>query len=254
MGRPRVQNGCAMRLLDRFVQDGDRLFRWRSYFPLLMAPVLLVGLLTSSAPFASPALERIWEFCSIIVALAGLGLRVWAVGSAPSGTSERSTVNPRASQLRTSGPYSVIRHPLYLANGLMGLGLALFTGVWYLPIMLVLSTLLYYERIAAREEAFLIDTFGPSFDAWAKRVPAILPSLVHYVRSDTRFSWRKVLRHEFHGLMVIASGAFVLDAAQESWRAGQWRIDPAWLWFFGVSAVLFAGSILVKKGTRLLEN
>jgi hypothetical protein len=136
----------------------------------------------------------------------------------------------------------------------MGLGLALFTGIWYLPIILVLSTLLYYERIAAREEAFLIDTFGPAFDAWAGQVPAIVPSVGGYVGANAPFSWRKVLRHEFHGLMVIASGAFVLDAAQESWRAWQWRVDPLWLWFFGVSAVLFVGSIALKKGTRLLES
>ena len=249
-----MQNGCAMKLLDRFVQDGDRLFRWRSYFPLLMAPVLLLGLLTSPSPFSSPAQQRIWEILSVFVALSGLGLRVWAVGSAPCGTSERSTVNPRASELRTSGPYSVIRHPLYLANGLMGFGLALFPGIWYLPIILVLSTLLYYERIAAREEGFLIERFGADFETWAGRVPAVVPSLAGYGPATTAFSWRKVLRHEFHGLMVIASGAFVLDGAQESWRAGQWTADPLWLWFFGASAVLFFGSMILKKGTRLLGS
>lgn len=249
-----MQNGCAMRLIDRFVQDGDRLFRWRSYFPLLMAPVLLVGLLTSPSPFTSAAQERFWEVLSIIVALAGLGLRAWAVGSAPSGTSERSTVNPRASELRTSGPYSVVRHPLYLANGLMGLGLALFPGIRYLPVILVLSTLLYYERIAAREESFLIERFGADFDAWAARTPAVMPVLSGYVHATTPFSWKKVLRHEFHGLMVIATGAFVLDGARETWRAGIWSADGVWLWFFGASAVLFVLSTAIKKGTHLLEG
>lgn len=249
-----MQNGCAMRLLDRFVQDGDCLFRWRSYFPLLMAPVLLAGLLTSPSPFASTAHERFWELFSILVALSGLGLRVWAVGSAPSGTSERSTVNPRASQLRTSGPYSVVRHPLYLANGMMALGLALFPGIWYLPIVLVLSTLLYYERIAAREEAFLADTFGPAFDAWANRIPAIVPSFAGYVTATTPFSWKKVARHEFHGLMVVAAGAFALDGAQESCRAWRWTVDDIWLWFFAASAGFFVVMVVVKKATRLLES
>jgi len=254
MGRPPMQNGCAMRLLDRFVHDGDRLFRWRSYFPLLMAPVLLIGLWTSSSPFASATQERFWETFSILVALSGLGLRIWAVGSAPSGTSERSTVNPRASQLRTSGPYSVVRHPLYLANGLMALGLALFPGIWYLPIILVLSTLVYYERIAAREEAFLLETFGPAFDIWANRVPVIVPSIACYVVATTPFSWKKVARHEFHGLMVVAAGAFVLDGAQESFRAWRWTVDDIWLWFFAASAGIFVVMAAIKKGTRLLES
>jgi protein-S-isoprenylcysteine O-methyltransferase Ste14 len=243
-----------MKLLDQFLRDGDRLFRWRSYFPLLLVPVLVAGVLTSSTPFSTRPAERAWEIVSVAIALAGLGLRVWAVGSAPAGTSERSTTNPRASELRTSGVYSVVRHPLYVANGLMALGLSLFPGVWYLPIILVTTTLLYYERIAAREEAFLVERFGGQFESWAGRVPAIVPSFAGYVPSTTAFSWKKVLRHEFHGLLVIAAGAFVLDAFQESWRARDWRADSLWLWFFGASAVLFLIFAALKRGTRLLEH
>ena len=243
-----------MKILDQFVRDGDRLFRWRSYFPLLLVPVLVAGVMTASTPFSTRTAERAWEVLSVAIALAGLGLRVWAVGSAPAGTSERSTTNPRASELRTSGVYSAVRHPLYVANGLMALGLALFPGVWYLPIILVTATLLYYERIAAREEAFLLERFGAAFEAWAAEVPALVPSFARYARSTTPFSWKKVLRHEFHGLLVIAAGAFVLDAFQESWRAGQWCVDEPWVWFFGVSAALFLVFAALKRGTRVLEH
>lgn len=243
-----------MKLLDQFVRDGDRLFRWRSYFPLLLVPVLLAGLMVTPPPWSSQATERVWKVGSVLIALSGLAFRIWAVGCAPSGTSERSTANPRASQLRTTGPYSMVRHPLYIANGQMAFGLSLFPGVWYLPIILVLATFLYYERIAAREEAFLSERFGPAFDAWAARVPALVPSRAHYEPATTPFSWRKVLRHEFHGLMVIAAGACVLDVAQASWRAGQWRVDRWWLWFAGVTAVLFVLMIAVKRSTRLLET
>jgi protein-S-isoprenylcysteine O-methyltransferase Ste14 len=243
-----------MKILDQFVRDGDRLFRWRSYFPLLLVPVLVAGVMTSPAPFSTRAAERAWEIFSVAIALAGLGLRVWAVGSAPAGTSERSTTNPRASELRTSGVYSVMRHPLYVANGLMALGLSLFPGVWYLPIVLVIATLLYYERIAAREEAFLAERFGDGFEAWAAGVPAVIPSFSRYAPSRTSFSWKKVLRHEFHGLLVIAAGAFVLDHLQESWRARAWRVDELWAWCFGVSAVLFLVFAALKRGTRVLEH
>ena len=242
-----------MRLVDRFIEDGDRLFRWRSYFPLLLAPVLLIGLFTTASPFETPAAEQAWQVFSVVVALTGWALRVWAVGTAPSGTSERSTVSPRASELRTSGVYSTVRHPLYLANGLMALGLSMFPAVWYLPIVLVLATLLYYERIAAREEAFLFEKFGATFEAWAARVPALIPSTEAYTPATTPMSWRKVLRHEFHGLLVIAAGAFVLDVAQASWRVRDWAFHDLWLRFFAVSAVLFVVAAVVKKGTRLLE-
>ena len=244
----------GMKLLDQLVQDGDRLFRWRSHLPLVLIPVVIAGVITSAPPFSTRAGERLWEHLSVAVALAGLALRVWAVGSAPAGTSERSTVDPRASQLRTTGPYSIVRHPLYVANVLMAFGLSLFPGIWYLPIILVLAGWLYYERIAIREEAFLADRFGAEFDAWSSRVPACCPSVASYQRSAIPYSWRKVLRHEFHGLLVIAAGAFVFDAVQESWRARAWHVDPPWLWSFAASAVLFLIFAAVKRGTRLLEG
>ena len=156
-----------MKLLDQLVQDGDRLFRWRSYCPLVLIPVVIAGVITTAPPFSARVAERLWECASVAVALAGLALRVWAVGSAPSGTSERSTVDPRASQLRTTGPYSVVRHPLYVANGLMALGLSLFPGIWYLPVILALAAWLYYERIAIREEAFLAEFLSEVHEASA---------------------------------------------------------------------------------------
>jgi protein-S-isoprenylcysteine O-methyltransferase Ste14 len=243
-----------MKLLDQFVRDGDRLFRWRSYLPLALVPLVVAGVITTAPPFSTRGLERLWECVSVAVALAGLALRVWAVGSAPSGTSERSTVNPRASELRTTGPYSIVRHPLYAANGLMALGLSLLPGIWYLPIILVAATLLYYERIAAREEAFLAERFGAEFDAWSSRVPAWVPSFGGFARSSIPFSWKKVLRHEFHGLLVVASGAFAFDALQESWRARAWCADPPWRWFFAASAVLFLVFVGLKRGTRVFED
>lgn len=243
-----------MKLLDQLVRDGDRLFRWRSYLPLVLIPAVIAGVLTTTPPFSTRMVERGWEIASVAVALAGLALRVWAVGSAPSGTSERSTVNPRASQLRTTGPYSVVRHPLYAANGMMAFGLSLFPGIWYLPVILVLATWLYYERIAIREEAFLAGRFGAEFDAWSSRVPACRPSFAAFERSAIPYSWKKVLRHEFHGLLVVASGAFAFDAMQESRRAGEWRVDAPWLWFFAASAALFLIFAALKRGTRLFEG
>jgi protein-S-isoprenylcysteine O-methyltransferase Ste14 len=242
-----------MRILDQFLLDGDRLFRWRSYFPLALVPVLVLGLASTPSPFATRATERTWEFFSVAVALAGLGLRVRAIGTAPQGTSERSTVNPRASELRTTGLYSVVRHPLYVGNGLMGIGLSLFPGIWYLPVITALLTLLYYERIAAREEAFLEGVFGDPFRRWANEVPAFMPSIRRYRPASLPFSWRKVLRHEWHGLLVIAAGAAVLDAVQESLRVGHAAADRWWLVVFAACAAIFVMMTTIKRTTSWLD-
>lgn len=241
-----------MTILEQFLRDGDRLFRWRSHFPLLMVPVLVAGVVERPQPFSSLAVERGWEFLAVVVALLGVAVRVVAVGTAPEGTSERSTVSPRASQLRTSGLYSMLRHPLYLANGLMGLGIALFPGIWYLPPIVVLATLLYYERIAAREEEFLKAEFGPVFEAWAARVPAIVPSRAGRQPSNEPMAWRRVLRGEFYGLLVIAASVFVLDLVQNRCRARTWAADPIWTWTLVVVAALFLTARFLKKSTNLL--
>lgn len=242
-----------MRLTDQFVRDGDWLFRWRSYFPLLLVPVLVGGILGNSEPFVSRQAERLWEAWAVAIALAGLAIRVWAVTTAPAGTSERSTVAPRASELRMTGVYSIVRHPLYVANGLMGLGLAMFPGLWYLAVVTLLATILYYERIAAREEAFLAERFGDMFSEWATRVPAMMPVCSRFVPGRATFAWPRLVQ-ELHGLMVIAAGAFVLDLVQESWRTGGWAFDPLWGWAFAVVAAAFAAVAITKKVRRRLAR
>jgi protein-S-isoprenylcysteine O-methyltransferase Ste14 len=241
-------------ILEQFLRDGDRLFRWRSHFPLVLVPVLVGGVFLEHQPFGTVGVERAWEVFSVLVALAGLAIRAWAVGTAPAGTSERSTVNPRASELRTTGLYSMVRHPLYLGNGLMALGIALFPGVWYLPLVVVMGTMLYYERIAAREEQFLDGQFGAAFHEWASRVPAIVPRLAGRIPSTTSMSWRKILRGEFYGLLVITASVFVLDLAQAWSRSRTFRPDPIWTWVFVATAGMFLVVRTLKKSTRRLDT
>jgi protein-S-isoprenylcysteine O-methyltransferase Ste14 len=243
-----------MRLLDHFARSGDVLFRWRGHLPLVLLPVFVIALVDVRWPTEPTPALRIWQTVAVLVALAGLAIRVVAIGTAPAGTSERSTTNPRASLLRTTGVYSVVRHPLYVGNTLTAAGLACFTGAWYLPVIVVLAGVLYHERICAREEAFLEGKFGDEFRAWAERVPAALPRPSGYVPSAVPFAWRRVLSREYHGLMVIGASVFVLDLLR-SWAAsGRPVLDPAWTAFFGITAVIFLVCSVLKKTTRVFRK
>ncbi len=253
-GRPRfVRSSSEVKLLDQIPRSGDWLFRWRGQLPLLMLPLFLLGLFDAGLPEPLPPSVRAWQLASLALALAGLFVRVVAIGTAPAGTSERSTTNPRASELRTTGLYSLVRHPLYLGNTLTAVGFACFTTVWYLPVIVALLGILYHERIAAREEVFLEGRFGEKFLEWADRVPAMVPRLSGYARSTTPFAWRRVVGREFHGLFVIGAVLFVLDLARSARVAGRLVFDPFWTALFLATAAIFVVCTVLKKTTRLFE-
>ncbi len=119
--------------------------------------------------------------------------------------------------------------------------------------IVVLLATLYHERIAACEEAFLEQKFGPEFVGWADRVPAFVPRPAGYVRGGIPFRWRRVLAGEFHGLFVIGSVLFVLDLARSGLATGRLVFDPLWTGIFLVSAAIFVVCSFLKKRTTLLK-
>ena len=81
----------------------------------------------------------------------------------------------RHDALATSGPYSRIRHPQYVAFVLILIGFllqwpTLLTLVMF-PVLLVM-----YGRLAITEEAEMRARFGAEFEAYAARTPRFLPS------------------------------------------------------------------------------
>jgi protein-S-isoprenylcysteine O-methyltransferase Ste14 len=240
-----------MRLLDHFGRSGDTFFRLRSYLPLLLLPVFVLGVRSGAG--VPNGLRLGCQTVGLLVSLAGLAVRIVVIGAAPPGTSERSTRDPRASVLNTTGAYSIVRHPLYLGNTLVGLGLALFTATWYVPVIVVLASLLYHERIAVREEVFLESRFGDEFRTWANEVPALWPAFGRYRRSGGAFRWKKVLAREFHALFVIGASCFVFDVGRQVFATGRVGASPLWTAVFAVTGVVFVGLTAIKKTTGLLR-
>jgi protein-S-isoprenylcysteine O-methyltransferase Ste14 len=225
---------------------GDALFRRRSYMPLVLLPLFLLTLVDTR-----PATSFVWELFCFAVALSGLLLRAFVVGTAPHGTSSRGTRRPTAESLSTRGAYSVVRHPLYLANTIVAVGCSMLSAAWYLPLIVILLSFIYHERIAAREEAFLQTTFGGQFQAWAARVPAMVPSFGTYVRSDVPFATRRVLVQEAHGLSAIGTAFLVLDTLEDSVRLGYFHIDRRWLATFIFTVVPLVIVVIQKHYKRL---
>jgi protein-S-isoprenylcysteine O-methyltransferase Ste14 len=130
-------------------------------------------------------------------------MRAYTVGTVPRGTSGRNTASQEAAVLNTSGMYSVVRHPLYLANYSIMLGCTIFTGSWWLPLVVSVLFWVYYERIAFAEEEYLRQQFGEQFTSWSARTPAFFPSFTHWQHPSLPFSGRTALRREYGGLLTI---------------------------------------------------
>lgn len=80
-------------------------------------------------------------------------------------------------KLATTGPYAYVRHPIY--TGMLGMLLATGLAVsHWLPLIAALIVFFIGTMIRVRsEEGLLREAFGPEFENYARRVPAIVPGL-----------------------------------------------------------------------------
>lgn len=239
--------GKAMPLAARMGEQGGWLFRWRSYLPLPLLIVLAVWVHLHAPPGQDTPRHLEWEVFCLAVGLAGFALRVWVAGLVPAGSSGRNTRQQSATRLNVSGPYSLVRHPLYVGNFLMWIAVALFTRS--VPWMLLSGTYFWftYERIMLAEERFLFERFGDAFLEWAAVTPAVLPAWSRWKAADTAYSWRAAARREYSGLLGLIGALALLEMAEETALPGSLHLDPLW-------AVLLLGAVSVYLVLRTLKR
>jgi protein-S-isoprenylcysteine O-methyltransferase Ste14 len=241
-----------MALQDEMRKNGDRLFCWRSYLPLFLIFLFAIGIREFKRP--DEDMDRAWELFCILVSLAGMAVRVLTVGYVPGGTSGRNTKKQLASTLNTTGMYSIVRHPLYLGNFLIWLGLSLFIQQWWFSVIIMLFFWVYYERIMLAEEGFLLDSFGGEFTDWAMRTPAFIPRTENWIPSPRGFSLRRVLRREYSSLFGLLATFTLLEVASDFVTDHRWTVDVMWLdiFLFGLGQYLLLRTL--KKTTRWLHD
>jgi protein-S-isoprenylcysteine O-methyltransferase Ste14 len=239
----RAHDGGGMALYEEFQTQGNWLFRWRSYLPF---PLIVLA-------FDSLSMHEIWEEVCLTISAAGLFVRVITVGFAPAHTSGRNTKCQEAGSLNTMGIYSVVRHPLYLGNFLIGLGISLVLWVWWLPAIYTLLFCVYYERIMFAEEQFLRRRFGQQFESWAATTPAFWPRFAHWRRSSLPFSLRTVLRREYTGLLVVIAGHAGVEFAEQWILPRTYHHDKFWDVLFASGIVLYFLLRTLKKRTHVLD-
>src|SRR4030095_15307612 len=88
---------------------------------------------------------------------------------------------PKADQgtgLVTTGPYRLVRHPIYLGLALLALGQALAFGSWPALMIVVAGTVPTFAWRAGAEEKLLSRTFGERYAVYRQRTKMIVPYLL----------------------------------------------------------------------------
>ncbi len=208
-----------LHFVDNFLADlrhsletsGNKLFRYRGQIPLFIFISAIPVIFLTDYKLFNDTFYLIVTVISIVIAFLGFAIRAYTIGTTPKGTSGRNTKEQVAESLNTKGIYSMIRHPLYLGNYLMWLGLLIFTFNGYYIIIISLFFWLYYERIMYAEERFLERKYGEVYLKWSEQVPAFIPAFSKFVKSSIPFSLKSVLRREYSGIMAMATGYFYVD-------------------------------------------
>jgi protein-S-isoprenylcysteine O-methyltransferase Ste14 len=124
-----------------------------------------------SARFLPPA--TIPYGLGLLMVLAGLAFAVWARTHLGRNWSGTVTVKEDHELVRT-GPYAIVRHPIYTGLLLAMLGTVIVFGEWRGLLAFCLLTAAFTLKLR-REDRFMIESFPDTYPDYRARVPALIP-------------------------------------------------------------------------------
>jgi protein-S-isoprenylcysteine O-methyltransferase Ste14 len=122
-------------------------------------------------PIWAEGLGAFW--LGAIVTAVGLLFAVWAREHLGTNWSRSVTIK-QDHQLIVSGPYALVRHPIYtgILAGFIGMAIAIGQVRGVIAFVLVFLVLWYKLRM---EERWMRDQFGAHYEAYSRRVAALVP-------------------------------------------------------------------------------
>ena len=111
----------------------------------------------------------------LLVEVLGLAIAIWARRHLGRNWSGEISIK-QEHQLIRSGPYRLLRHPIYTGILTMYAGLAIITGEWLAVIGFAMGAFAYWRKIRL-EEAVLDQAFGPDYADYRRSTWALVPGL-----------------------------------------------------------------------------
>lgn len=131
---------------------------------LLFAVLVLVDVLLGTRPRNMIHVLDIAAAAGVALVLAGLLVRSWAAGTLR-----------KNRQLITSGPYALVRNPLYVGSFLMMTGFCTLLGDGWSYLVVFAPMVVLYSLVVRDEEQLLAHFFPDAWPAYAASTPRFLP-------------------------------------------------------------------------------
>lgn len=156
--------------------------------------------------FAHPTWRSL--LLSLVLVVPGILLRSYASGHVTKNVA-----------LTTTGPYGYTRNPLYFGSILIAFGFAVAARSLWIALVFLMLFLIIYWPVIVDEEEFLRTQF-PDYDAYAARVPRLIPRLGRPLPGgDGRFSFQLYRKHrEYNSILGAVCMYLVLVARIFLWH------------------------------------
>jgi len=241
-----------MALINEIEKQGNFLFKYRGQFPIVLFILAIPFIYFTDSIWLHE--ENNFTMAAIVLSSIGFVIRAYTIGTTPRGTSGRNTKEQVAEVLNSTGIYSVVRHPLYLGNYFMWIGIVFFTFNWYFIIIVSLLYYLYYERIMFAEERFLERKFGKDYLDWASNLPAFVPKLSQFKKSHIPFSIISVMRREYSGVLATVIGFVFVELVRNFFQEKEILIPKMGWYILAITVVLSLILRTLKRSTSLLDE
>lgn len=244
-----------MALINSFEKSGNTLFRYRGQIPVFLFLAAIPVVYFTDLDYLTFRSRTIIAWIAIALSVLGFVIRAISIATTPKGTSGRNTKDGQvAESLNKTGIYSIVRHPLYLGNYFMWIGIVLYTFNFSFVLVVSLLFWLYYERIMFAEERFLERKFGDDYMIWAGSTPAFIPAFGKYTKNIVPFSFKSILRREYSGVLATIIGFVFIDDLRRYFEMDTFRLDTAWHRALGITALLALILRSLKHYTSILSE
>lgn len=182
-------------------------YRWRETIPI---PFYSVLFFTPPMVGEHSALDLVFDIVGVLVIVTALVLRAWA-----SGTLRGAATNKcQGEGLVTTGPFRLMRHPVYAGNFLVGVGIVVMAESG-LGLVIIPAVFFGANRLIVRfEEGNLRHRFGEAYDEYCRQVPRWLPRRLSTGSASPRaFAW-SALKDERPAVLVAAALAVLAEVSE----------------------------------------